>query len=33
MEKVMDFLSMAAEELAQIQISTAGVTLVIGLLN
>ncbi|MCI8729893.1 MAG: TMEM198/TM7SF3 family protein [Lachnospiraceae bacterium] len=33
MEKVMDFLSMAAEELAQIQISTAGVTLAIGLLN
>lgn len=29
----MDFLSMAAKELSEIQISTAGVTLVIGLLN
>lgn len=33
MEKVMDFLSMAAEELSEIQIGTAGVTLLIGLLN
>lgn len=33
MEKIMDFLSMAAKELSEVQISTAGVTLVIGLLN
>ncbi len=33
MEKMIDFLSMVAEELGNVQISTAGVTLVIGVLN
>lgn len=33
MEKMIDFLSMLAEELGNVQISTAGVTLVIGVLN
>ena len=33
MEKMIDFLSMIAEELSSVQISTAGVTLVIGILN
>lgn len=33
MEKMIDFLSMLAEELGNVQISTVGVTLVIGVLN
>lgn len=33
MEKMIDFLSMVAEELGSVQISTVGVTLIIGILN